>query len=62
MTPGCGSVKHSMAQAYTPKAKNMGNPFSAHTTRPGKKMNSSSAASMFYGTPAVKTSFKIGKY
>lgn len=62
MTPGCGSVSHPMAQAYTPKGVNASNPFTSRQSKGIKPMNHASAASKFYGTPSVKASFKIGKY
>lgn len=62
MTPGCNKISHPMAQAYTPKGANAFNPFSGHVSKPQKAMNHSSVASKFYGTPAIKASFKIGKY
>ena len=62
MTPGCGKVSHPMAQSYSPKGRNASNPFAGHVSKPQKKMTHSSTASAFYGTPSVRTSFKIGKY
>lgn len=62
MTPGCGSISHPQAQAYSPKGKNASNPFASHVSKPGKQMNHGTASQQFYGTPSVKTSFKIGKY
>lgn len=62
MTAGCGSVQHSMAQKYTPKSHNASNPFSGRQNKGGSAMTHAKAASMFYGAPSVKASFKIGKY
>lgn len=62
MTGNCGGAQHSKVQSYTPKSKNSSNPFADHVSKPGKKMNHSTAAANFYGTPSIKASFKIGKY
>lgn len=62
MTKGCGGVQHSMAQSYTPKGNNAASPFRSHVSRPSKPMTHAKVASAFYGTPTIRSSFRIGKY